>query len=86
MNTQLIPAPGTLLAQMPSGRDIHTVKPWEPPTLDSNILEAMRAPPDRLDDFGDELSSDDEVRGAPNAPAGAFPGTADEYTGRSSYY
>jgi len=86
MNTQLVPAPATLLAQMPSGREIHTVKPYDPPALDYSIMEAMRAPPDRTDDFGNEMSSDDEDRGAPSAPAGAFPGTADEYAGRSSYY
>ncbi len=85
MNTQVVPAPGTLLAQMPSGRNIHVVKPFQPPSLDPAVLEAMCAPPDRLDDFGSDLSSDDE-RVPPSAPAGAYPGTDDEYPGRGSYY
>ncbi len=85
MNTQVVPAAATLLAQMPSGRDIHTVKPYQPPTLDATILEAMRAPPDRSDDFGSNPSSDDEP-GAASAPAGAYPGTDNDYPSRGSYY
>jgi len=85
MNTQVVPAPETLLAQMPSGRDIHTIKPYQPPVLDATILEAMRAPPDRLDDFGNYMSSDDETI-VPSAPPGYYPGTSDEYSSRSNYY
>ncbi len=85
MNTQVVPAPGTLLAQMPSGRDMHTVKPYQPPMLDAAVLEAMRAPPDRLDDFGNDLSSDDE-RGQ-SAAIGAYPATdEDDFSGKSLYY
>lgn len=43
----------------------------------------MRAPPEEDDEFGSNASSDDEVRGGPSAPAGAFQGTAVEY-GRST--
>ncbi|KAM0562449.1 hypothetical protein ACHAPJ_002139 [Fusarium lateritium] len=79
MNTQLIPPINTLLSKMPSGREIHTVKPYEPPSLERDVLEAMRAPPEEDDDFVDDLSSDDDVKGGPSAPAGAFPGTAHDY-------
>ncbi|KEY70016.1 hypothetical protein S7711_04031 [Stachybotrys chartarum IBT 7711] len=78
MNTRPIPAPNTLLSQMPSGREIHSIKQYQPPLLDHNVLESMRVPPDAIDDLNNELSSDDETRG-PSAPVGAFPGTRDDY-------
>ncbi|KAK0617888.1 hypothetical protein B0T17DRAFT_509475 [Bombardia bombarda] len=65
MFTQPIAPTGTLLAQMPSGREIHTLKPYQPPMLDSSVLEAMRAPPDREEDAaaggGGYVSSDEET-------------------------
>lgn len=85
--TQAIPAPGTLLASLPSGREIHNVKPYQLPELGRESLEAMRAPPDRADDFGDDqFSSDDET--VVSTPVGAFPGTSEEYRSAStrSYY
>ena len=86
MMTQAIPPPGSLLAQMPSGREIHTIKPFQPPSLDGATLEAMRAPPDGSDDVGGYLSSDEETL-VDAAPAGAFPGTQSEYrTGTPNYY
>jgi hypothetical protein len=78
MNTQAIPPVGPLLAQMPSGREIHTIKPFQPPVLDKDVLEAMRAPPDRSDDFDDAASSEDEARGTADAP-GAYPGSSTYY-------
>ncbi len=86
MDTHVVPAPGTLLAHLPTGRDIHTVKPYHPPMLDAAVLEAMRTPPDRLDDFANDQSSDDE-RGSP-APTSAYPAAADDddFSGRSLYY
>lgn len=90
MLTQAIPSPGTLLAGLPSGRDMHTIKPYRLPELETESLEAMRAPPDRVDDFGDELlSSDDDERTAVATPVGAFPGTQDQYdrsASTRSYY
>ncbi|KAF5138798.1 pH-response regulator protein palC [Metarhizium anisopliae] len=77
MNTKAIPPVSTLLPKMPSGREIHTVKSYQPPTLDRDVLEAMRSLPDREDDLGD-MSSDDDAKG-PSAPAGAFPGTSADY-------
>ncbi|KAI1088841.1 hypothetical protein F5B19DRAFT_405701 [Rostrohypoxylon terebratum] len=87
MMTQAIPAPGTLLASLPSGREIHNIKPYQLPELGRESLEAMRAPPDRLDDFGDDQFSSDEAT-VVNTPVGAFPGTSDEYRSAStrSYY
>ena len=86
MMTQPVPPIGPLLAQMPSGREIHSIKPYQPPVLDSATLEAMRAPPDASDDVRDYGSSDGETL-ADYAPAGAFPGTQGEYrTGTPNYY
>ncbi|PNP81766.1 hypothetical protein FNYG_04792 [Fusarium nygamai] len=80
MNTQAIPPINTLLSKMPSGREIHTLKPYEVPSLDRDILESMRAPPEDDDTYVDDLSSDDDVKGGPSAPVGAFPGTVDDYS------
>lgn len=84
--TQVIPPTGPLLAQMPSGREIHTVAPFQPPILDASTLEAMLAPPDRSDEAGNYPSSDDETLTSTSA-VGAFPGTQSEYrTGTPSYF
>lgn len=88
MMTQSIPPPATLLASLPSGREIHSMKPYAAPEVSRETLEAMRAPPDRSDEYGgDGLSSDDEQTIA-DAPIGAFPGTKDDYRSPStrSYY
>ncbi|KAF3062800.1 pH-response regulator protein palC [Daldinia childiae] len=89
MLTQAIPSPGTLLASLPSGRDMHTIKPYQPPELERESLESMRAPPDGPDNYqGVELSSDDEEGTALASPVGAFPGTHEDYRSAStrSYY
>ncbi len=71
---------------MPSGREIHAVKPFQLPSLDNAALEAMRAPPDRSDDIDEYPSSDDETL-VDSGPAGTFPGTQSEYrTGTPNYY
>lgn len=75
MNSRAIPPINSLLAKMPSGREIHTLKPYEPPTLDRDVLEGMRAPPEEDDRFEHDLSSDDEVKGEPSSIVGAYPGT-----------
>ncbi|KAK4464892.1 hypothetical protein QBC42DRAFT_196123 [Cladorrhinum samala] len=86
MMTQAIPPVGPLLAQMPSGREIHSLKPYQPPELEPDVLEAMRAPPDRSDDPGNYASSDDETAVDPSL-VGAFPGTHGDYrTGTPNYY
>ncbi|KAF7540880.1 hypothetical protein G7054_g1063 [Neopestalotiopsis clavispora] len=66
MMTQSIPAPGTLLGTMPSGREIHSIKPYVVPELSRQTIEAMRAPPDRSDIYnGDGSSSDEEFTMVP---------------------
>ncbi len=75
------------MASMPSGREIHSLKSFVAPQVDSIALERMRAPPDREDGYGGDDSSDEE--GGLNegsAPAGAFPGTQAEYGGSSNYF
>jgi hypothetical protein len=72
------------MATMPLGREIHSLKPFTPPSLDAGVIENMRAPPDRTDDYSGGGSSDEE--GEAQAPAGAFPGTREDYTARSSHY
>ncbi|KAK3383188.1 hypothetical protein B0T24DRAFT_687624 [Lasiosphaeria ovina] len=84
--TQAIPPTGQLLAQMPSGREICSIKPFQPPLLDGAALEAMRAPPDRSDDAGNYPSSDEDTI-VDAVPVGAFPGTQGDYrTGTPNYY
>ncbi len=74
---------------MPSGREIHSSKPYTPPELDTDVLEKMRAPPDpdearALMDDGDE-SSDEDVLAESGLP-GAFPNRpANEATGTEYY-
>ncbi|KAI1383507.1 uncharacterized protein F4822DRAFT_434621 [Hypoxylon trugodes] len=87
MLTQTVTPPGTLLASLPSGRDLHTIKPYQAPELSRELLEAMRTPPDRPDDYENEQWSSDEQT-AVDVPVGAFPGTQGEYQSGStrSYY
>lgn len=84
MNTQPIPPLGPLLATMPSGREVHSLKPYVPPTLDSSVLESMRLPPSSVDNYGRASSSSDED--VARDPVGAFPGTRGDYSGSGSYY
>lgn len=84
MNTQAIPPIGPLMATMPSGREIHSLKPYVPPALESSVLESMHAPPVSADNYGDDASSDDEP--VAQDPVGAFPGTRADYAGSGSYY
>lgn len=75
---------------MPSGREVHALKPFDPPSLDAQTLQAMRAPPEIPDDFSlDKGSSDEEASGEKKDKSGvigAFPGTKDQYSGSGSYY
>jgi len=71
------------MATMPSGREIHSLKPFMLPVLESSALENMRAPPDHADEY-DDLSSDEDRE--EQEPVGAFPGTKDDYASTSKYY
>lgn len=78
MNTQLIPPSAPLLANLPSGRDIHTPPaPFTPPSLDEDQLLRMRAPPDESQYFRFASDPDDsEDNGDPVStpgPPGGFP-------------
>ncbi|KAL2263893.1 hypothetical protein VTK26DRAFT_4570 [Humicola hyalothermophila] len=87
MMTQPIPPTGPLLAQMPSGREIHTIRPFQPPMLTPETLEAMRAPPERADEFGGYPSSDEEAAVDRSSSVGAFPGGSGDYrTGTPNYF
>lgn len=70
---------------MPSGREIHSIKPFELPILDVQMLESMRAPPDREDRLAEDGDSSDEDDNS-RAPVGAFPGTQADYAGKGNYY
>ncbi|KAI9710996.1 MAG: hypothetical protein M1820_002434 [Bogoriella megaspora] len=75
-----VPPYEPLLAGMPSGREYHSPKPFEPPLLDEGTLASMRAPPDSTGDpvEGDQDDSDDDTVFY-LSPAGAFPGTEKQY-------
>jgi hypothetical protein len=86
MFTKPIPPFGPLLAQMPSGREIHAIKPYQPPILSLEELDAMRAlPPERTDEVGHEASSDE---GAPEpSQVGVFSVKPGDYrTGTPNYF
>ncbi|KAI4202406.1 MAG: hypothetical protein LQ350_002624 [Teloschistes chrysophthalmus] len=89
INTQIIPPFEPLLAGMPSGREIHTSKPYVPPELDADILDKMRAPSDPLDERGlddnDDESSDEDGAIEDRLP-GAFPGRSNGGNADSEYY
>lgn len=60
----VVPAHGTMVAKLPSGREYHTVQPFVPQLLDSVTLARMRAPPEpvgssqRPPDLYDESSDE----------------------------
>lgn len=85
INVQIVPEWKPLLALMPSAMVFPIDEKWKADTLAEAELAAMRALPD-VDDLeqGPE-SSDDEQDGKVRRPAGAFPGTDDDY-GRKTYY
>lgn len=90
INTQAIPPADPLVANMPSGRDVHQTKSYMPPTLDEDALASLRAPPDRSLEgniMGDDDSSSEEegVKGESSLP-GAFPGSSATSTQDNVYY
>jgi len=72
---------------MPSGREIHSIKPYVPPTLDVEVLAQMRGPPDPGEgpDEGGSSSSDDEDSKQQGTLPGAFPGSSNPAYGESYY-
>jgi len=71
---------------MPSGREYHTVQPFNPPSLDEDAVVRMRAPPEIADTGleGNEADSSDEEDKMTNT-VGAFPGSKSEYSGAGYY-
>ncbi|GME26932.1 pH-response regulator protein-like protein palC [Neofusicoccum parvum] len=92
VGVQPIPPVEPLLANLPSGREYHTPKPYRLPALDASTVTRMRAPPDPSDPgfAGNEDDSADEderlASSSHTGPAGAFPGTAADYGGDRNYY
>lgn len=71
---------------MPLGRDIHSAKPFVPPSLDDDALAHMRAPPD-VDEVGnDDESNSDEGQNDRGGLPGAFPGSSSTALTDDSYY
>jgi hypothetical protein len=72
---------------MPSGREYHNPKPYQPPSLDASAVAMMRAPldPAELGFKSAEADSDSEDEES-SEPVGAFPGTEHEYRSSTTYY
>lgn len=90
IDTQAIPPADPLVANMPSGREVHQTKPYMPPTLDEDTLASLRAPPERSLEgtmmSGDDSSSEEEgVKGESSLP-GALPGPSAMTTQDNVYY
>ncbi|KAF2099772.1 hypothetical protein NA57DRAFT_38273 [Rhizodiscina lignyota] len=86
VNVQLIPQYEPLVANMPSGREYHTPKPYQAPTLDEDIIAQMRAPPDPNDIAYQTVDDDSDAEESQSEPVGAFPGTKDQYSASTSSY
>ena len=89
INTQLIPPSDPLVANMPSGRDMHSAKAFVPPTLDAETLARIRAPPETGAGgyvARDDDSSDEDGEGKRSAPPGAFPESSRSALSDSPYY
>jgi len=78
---------------MPSGRDIHSTKPYIPPNLDEETLARMRAPPDSenvgrsaLDDSSSDSDDDGAKRKMQGDLPGAFPGSSTTASNNDHYY
>lgn len=87
INTQLIPPSADLLANLPSGRDIHsTPAPYKLPSLDEDRLASMRAPPAE-DDFAPGSDVEDSDDDSPHENAQLFtPGGFPERSESTSTY
>ncbi|KAF1989735.1 pH-response regulator protein palC [Aulographum hederae CBS 113979] len=87
INVQLIPPSEPLLANLPSGREYHNPKPYQPPMLAADVIVRMRAPPDPSDaafrDNEDDSGAEDDGQ---IDPVGVFPGTKTDYAASGSAY
>lgn len=78
---------------MPSGRDIHSTKPYTPPNLDEETLARMRAPPEpghlgisALHDSSSDSDDDGTKRKTQTALPGAFSEWSSTASGDNTYY
>ncbi|KAK1142122.1 hypothetical protein N8T08_008206 [Aspergillus melleus] len=87
INTQLIPPSADLLANLPSGRDIHSAPaPYKLPSLDEDRLAGMRAPPAE-DDFAPGSDVEDSEEDSPREnPHSYTPGGLPERSESTSTY
>jgi len=85
ISVQIVPPAEQLLATMPSGREYHQPKPYRPPSLDANVLERMRAPPDPADSGFKGTEEDSGSEEERSEPVGAFPGTEHDCQSGSYY-
>ena len=86
INTQMIPPSDPLLANMPSGRNIHLPKLFTAPTLEGDALTGMRAPPDAEERDADDDSDGGEAEIAQGSLPGTFPGSSSTSSNDNSYY
>lgn len=68
---------------MPSGREIYSLKPFKPPTLEKSTLEDLKTPC-CAEEVEFHESSEEEVEGT--AHSGVSIGFQSDYSGRGSYY
>lgn len=73
--TQAIPEWMPLLAQLPTGREIHTVKEWEAPKLAPVVLASLRGPPEDGEEDAGSDSEDEKQRPVPGAFGGGGSGS-----------
>ena len=87
MTVQTVPPHEPLLASLPSGREYHSPKPFQPPSLDDATLATIRAPPESKEDGFEEYNDDSEEEAeSAQDPVGAFPGTGKQYSGNPAYF
>ncbi|SZF04341.1 unnamed protein product [Blumeria hordei] len=82
INVQKIPAIGPLISSMPSGREIHSIKLYCPPKIETSELVALKAVPSH--DGFEAPESPDEQDG--HTVDGAPLGINADYSGRGSYF
>lgn len=73
--TQAIPEWMPLLAQLPTGREIHTVKEWEAPKLAPGVLASLRVPPEDGEEDAGSDSEDEKQTPVPGAFGGGGSGS-----------
>ena len=75
INTQRIPPSESLVSAMPSGREIHSPKPYTTPSLEADTVARLRAPLDHNEEHRsiESDNSTDEDEGSGSALPGSFP-------------